>query len=749
MPANPDHPAPRPGLHSRLWDGVIGIVAGHRRWLAVLWLLIAASCAGQLGKLRIDNTLEVWDLAGPEADSREQRYRRDFGQDELIVVAFPARGDPIGREALEHLRDIHQSLETFPCVKEAISLWGYLRDSRGLVPGDPLSPADLDSLREEVEASPFFEGELIRRRGKVLAIHLSTTTSSPESLRQLKSALDRLQAREAQVGRPLHWGGVPAVSMVLDEASRQEVQSRFPLGVVAGCFVGWLAGISIGTLLALLLVAGSAVAIAVGSLVLMDQTMNMVLSILPSMVFFMTMAYGVHVVHAMRGPHRTHDPEESLRSVARPLRDASLTTALGLLSQVSSDFRVLRTMGLHGALGVMAGVIGGYLVLPLLLTRTGPIRPRAWKPLQWVPPGLRWEAWLLLVVAMIIGTFRVETRMDPLEFLPAGHSLNTSFRWIETNLTGLSPFDLVLEFEKPRTTLEGLREIEELESRIGQLAGVTNVMGPVEILKRFRQNSRSIERLAPEDYRLPESQAEIDEFLEAEGESARMLSRFVFDEGRSFRIQVRSTARETGEFEGLRRQVMDLVHRSIPGAHAAVHGSHARIKRMEEYLLDSQFRSLFLSWILVSLILMARAPTWRIGLLAIPPNTLPLFLVFATMGFGGIPLDIGTVMVTSLAAGMAVDDTFHYLSTYWRSRQNSIDHRTAIREALEHEGPAVLQTSAFTGALFLCLTTSAFLPIARFGFLSLVAVSGGILLELTLLPALLTRFDAADPGTDT
>jgi len=215
------------------------------------------------------------------------------------------------------------------------------------------------------------------------------------------------------------------------------------------------------------------------------------------------------------------------------------------------------------------------------------------------------------------------------------------------------------------------------------------------------------------------------------------VKRFVDLERRRLRVHVRTTLIEAEAYEALRAAIENKTRELLPGSLASSYGLHARIKIMESHLLASQARALGIAWVLVSLLLVGLAPNVTIGLLAIIPNTLPVILVFATMGALGIPLDLGTMMVTSITMGFAVDDTFHIMSRYGNLISQGLDHTHALDQTLATSGIAVIQTSVLLTTLFCVLATSVFVPISRFGMLVAIAVVAALILDLLLLPALL------------
>lgn len=714
--------------------------------LALTWIAAVLFAGSHLPSMRLDNSYRIWELKGGLGDPREPRYRAEFGDNDYLILAYDAAGDVTSVTEMEHLRQLHRRIESLGIPVQVYSLWSYFRDSRGYGEDEIIEPADIDSLAEEIQASPFFHGQLVHPGNRALALHLEVVDLSPPALRTLKQALDRLVAEELAKGTTLYWGGIPSISMVLDEISMGEMRTHFPIGILLGSLVGWGVGLPLRALLALLVVAASAVAATLGAIVFAGHPMNLILGVLPSMVFFMTLVYGVHVVHALQAPRRSAVRERALRATFRPLLDACATSSIGLLSLCAADFTILDTLGRFGAMGLFTGMLGVYLVVPVLLGPVGACAREALRMRDLPRPRAHIAFWFLVTLITLPALPRIETRMDPLGFLPAEHPLPTSYRWIEKNLTGLAPFDLVLETEEPQGSLEWMRTLDRLSAEIAVLPDVTFVVGVGDLVKRLHQNTRAGERIAAADYRLPDDPAELARTMEASGRIGDLRRRFVSADRRTWRLHVRSTARLGPVFEKLSALVRERAAALIPGARIGLHGAHVRIKRIESYLLSSQIRSLILSWLLVSIILVLRAPTRRIGVLAIPPNTIPILLVLAFMGYAGMPLDIATIMVTTLAAGLAVDDTFHYLASYagWRAR--GLGNAGAVRAALAHTGPAVAQSALFMTSLFLTLSVSTFTPIARFGMLSAAGVLTALLVEHSLIPALLLTFVPESDG---
>jgi predicted RND superfamily exporter protein len=171
-----------------------------------------------------------------------------------------------------------------------------------------------------------------------------------------------------------------------------------------------------------------------------------------------------------------------------------------------------------------------------------------------------------------------------------------------------------------------------------------------------------------------------------------------------------------------------------PPASGAVTGVVPLLVDAQLALVTTQLRSFGTAFLTIFGCLWVGLRSARLMAISIPPNLLPILIALAAMGFAGIALDAATVMMASVALGIAVDDTVHVLATYDRERGEPVER---ARRAMSEVGSAIFTTSAVACIGFLALRLSDFLPIRWFGMLSALAVAVALATEAWLTPALL------------
>jgi predicted RND superfamily exporter protein len=151
-----------------------------------------------------------------------------------------------------------------------------------------------------------------------------------------------------------------------------------------------------------------------------------------------------------------------------------------------------------------------------------------------------------------------------------------------------------------------------------------------------------------------------------------------------------------------------------------------------------------MAFLVILLLIFPFVRSLRVGVLAGIANLLPLLLILGLMGWLGIPVDIASVMIASVALGIVVDDTIHFLYHFRRHRRTSGTGLRSIRRTYAVVGSPLVTTSIVFIGGFLILTPSTFQPTSNFGLLSAITIAAAFVADLLLLPALLIIFGSSE-----
>ncbi len=710
-----------------------------RRAVAFVLLAVTVAAAVAASRVEVDNRLERWVDADPHEARRYREFRDRFGSDEFVVVAVT--GQPVFEpDSLDVMLEVQERLEAVPGVTRVDSLAAVYRDLFGA--------EDPEELAFEATSTPFYRGLLLSQDGDDLA--LLAEVDPAQDARARHRIADGL--REAVVPLSDHGFDVELVGSTmlvdaLDEVSRREALRTFPFALGASLLVLAVLLRSLRGMLVGAVSAGATVLITLGLLVATGHQLNMVSSALPPLLWVLALGNCIHVVQRYQ-LRREQEPVEAAvrRAVAeatRPCTLATLTTALGFLSLVVADMAPVREVGVFAAIGLMISLPINLVLCPELIlllrlpARRSVARAGAGRSSGAVLRRPRTVLAVALVAALIaVATLpMVRAESNPITFLPSDHEVTRAYRSVGQRLAGFYSLEVVLETALPWTDPQLWPVVEDLSNRLESSPVVAKVLTPLDLLRKLRYWQGGF---SPASYVLPETREEAAGLvagLDARGRA--LLDRLVVRDGRTLRLSAIVNEMDESRFLELVAETRGALAALPPGVDGWVTGVVLRLVEAQQHLVSSQVRSLALACGVVFLAIGLGLRSWRLMLASIPPNLFPVLMMFAVMAVTGIPLDAATVMVASVALGIAVDNTIHLLAGYDRQRRAGDDPVTAVRATMERVGAALIITSLTAAIGFFSLCFSAFVPIRDFGLLAGITMLVALAADLLLVPALL------------
>jgi len=217
----------------------------------------------------------------------------------------------------------------------------------------------------------------------------------------------------------------------------------------------------------------------------------------------------------------------------------------------------------------------------------------------------------------------------------------------------------------------------------------------------------------------------------------RLLSRT--DDQQQWRIRGFVSAVEPIDYGELLAGIRGRLQSGMTAPHMAVHatGIMPLVHEIQRQLMTDLRSSFLLAFLIITIVMTVMQGGVEAGLVAMLPNIFPTLLIFGLLGWWRVPVDIGSVMTASIALGVAVDDTFHFLTHFQRSLSEGLGRRAAVLSAYQNCGRAMLQSSIICGAGMLVFALSDFVPTARFAWMMVALFTAAIVGDLIFLPALL------------
>ncbi len=582
----------------------------------------------------------------------------------------------------------------------------------------------------------------------------------------------------------LHIGGRAVTSSSLNAGVRQTTwnpdASPFQIHKRSTLLLSAIVGIALAFYflksfrLGILVVGTSwyATAISIALIPLTGTTMNMVLVVMPTLLMVLSLSAAIHVANYWK--HAAYEcgataVSRAVKLAWQPCLMASLTTAVGLASLCSSSLRPVKDFGIYSAIGciVMLGVV--LLGLPSLLQVWPTRRPtrkeidaQAWKSFA-ILINRHWGVISLACISIgVLGIygikwFRTETKV--IRYFPDDSRIVRDYLFLEENLSGITPVDIVIRFDKQmqertkflermeiiRAVTEEIRQHPEISGAISlaDFQPVHEIPEPGsnrrEMFNYFRR-SQGVERAIKND----EAQKSSSLFVVAQTREPALsqLEAPLNEAGDElWRISAQASVMSDINYSDLTGELhtrIRSVTRLHPGASHIVTGTVPLFLRTQEAVLESLIVSFALAFGLIACVMIWVLKDIPAGLLSMIPNLLPVGFVFGLLSWNGQRIDIGTMITASVALGIAVDGTLHLLTWFRDALEQGKSRFRAVVEALAHCGPAMWQTSAAVGIGLLMLAPADLLLISRFGWLMASLIGAALVADIVLLPALLS-----------
>lgn len=714
---------------------MIGKLLGHPRLVVALVLALTVPLGVCASRLETDNTLPAWLPPDDPQLQAYQRFRAVFGEDQFVLVAL----DEVNT-ADEGLRRavgaFATSLRARPDVATVVAPW----DEAG-APGPGLGG-----------------GHLVSADGRMAALLVvpRAELSAPARSVFVSGLLEQLPRAP---GRPLLCGP-EAINHALDEGSRSSFGVLFPIAVAVVSAVVAFSLRSWRAVAAIALGAGVACAWTLGALQLAGRSLNLVVVVIPALLFVVGTAYALHVVSRFLSEPaplpEAWSPEarraawaRATRSVLAPALFTALTTAAGFSSLAAAGLPPLRDLGLFAALGVLFSFVLAVGFVPALLSLSGRFRPRGpalgaddapaaqgaadspWgRYAAWLEPraGRVVLACLLLVGGVGLGIKDLRVESHVLRYLSPAHPLVRATAAVEARLLGLTPLEVWVRGPVARVaTAEAVSALRALPAAVAD-PDVLRVVSPLDL-------DPSLATRAPEAVSRELRLALARNLLPAA--AASHLRRLPSGE-LAVRVTLLCRTTSSERSAALAERLRGRIAATLPAdLQPELTGAIPILVELQAVLLRAQVTSFAASLGMVSglLLLWLRAPA--LVALSLVPNALPIALTLGGMGLVGLPLDLATVTVAGIAFGLVVDDTIHLLHAWRHARDAGAAPRVAVARMLGEVGRPVLVTSAALTAGFLTFAVAPFRPTRDFGLLTAGTATGALLLDLLLTPSLL------------
>jgi hypothetical protein len=434
----------------------------------------------------------------------------------------------------------------------------------------------------------------------------------------------------------------------------------------------------------------------------------------------------------------------------------SLTTMAGLLSFLAADLTAIAEIGTYAAIGVMLALIYTILLLPTFIalfslksmpphkesrmSMEGPLRKIAGFSTAHTYKIL--TAGLILLIISVPGVFKLKFSHNIVQYFPDDHPDRQSLEYVDKHLNGTITLEVVLDTNRENGLYdpEMLNRIEDFtgqikdfqhpEIRVGKVFSITDIL---------KETHQALNDNDPDAYRVPQERDVIaQELFLFENSGADDLERIVDSQFSKTRITIKTPWVDAVVCRNFIRVIEKKLH-IVFGNQATTHstGLMALLARAISAAIYSMAKSYGIALIAITLMMIAMLGNVKLGLVSMIPNLLPITITMGLMGWMDIPLDLNSLMIGSIAMGVVVDDTVHFMYNFQKYYDKSHDPAYAIRQTLTGTGRALLITSLVLSTGFFILMTASLNHLVRFGLFTGITILFALVADFLLAPALM------------
>ncbi len=758
----------------------------HWRLLSLaLCLALFAATLVPLPGLRMDTAMVGLFHEEDPARVAYEEFQRSFGKDDVLVVILQPQ-EVFDTAFLESLSELHRALEAELPHLDRITSLVNVRSTRGegaelivedLMEEVPATPQELAAFRQRVQAEPLYQDFLISSDGQATAIVMEPDALRPANPREQAAGIEgpvptdapefiAMVERAQQLAEPfrargidIQYAGPPVLTAVLQQTMQSDMGRLGPLSfLLAAVLLGALFRRVTGVIYPLLIVLLSLLS-TLGVMALLGIPITNVTAILPSFLIVVGVADAVHILTMVYREHGRLDRHDAVVAAFRhsgpPVLLTSLTTAAGLLSFVPADVAWCAQLGQAAPIGVLFALLYTVFLLPGLLALF-PLRgvkteksrllasDRLLLGVGRLATGRPWwvlGAWALVLAVSMAGLPGLKISQNGMRWFPVDHPIRTATQTLDQRFGGSLAFELVVDsgrgdglydaelMQRLDSSKDELERYEHGPISIGRVGSVSTVLKEV---NRALHDNDPAHYAVPDDDRLVAQELLLFE-MSGRGELEKLISADLSQA----RLTLAVPFVDAMIYKDVLVDLQAHCAQAFPGLQVTTTGMQVLFIDVVNNILTSMAKAYPLALLVVTLLMVFSLGRPRIGLLAMAPNLVPILVVTGWMGWLKIPFDFSTMLFGSIALGLVVDDTIHFLHGFAREHAALGDVPQALRRTLLSTGRAIFITSMTLAAGFFIYCTATLQNLLHFGLLTGCTVLVAMLADFLLVPALL------------
>ncbi len=763
-----------------MWNWLAHIILRFRIPLIILLIGITAFMGYQAKYIQWS-----FDLANivPSTDPEMiyfQDFKKNFGEDGNILALGLKDSAVYQTDNFRKFNYLVEAIASMPGVNNVLGLPNLkvLNKNTALkkfelvkvFPEMPKDQRELDSLLAAAYGLKFYSGQLLNETNGATLVLVTINKEVLNSKARNTLVQDVIFAAEAfteNTGIQLHYAGLPYTRSIMTTKVKNELNMFLVLSVAVTGLILFLFFRAFNAVFVPLIIIGVIVVWVMGSLALFGFKITILTGLIPPIIVVIGIPNAVYMLNKYHQEYQANgDQLQALRRIIRKIGIVTFitnfTTAVGFLVLASTNITILKEFGIVAGLNILATFFVSIILIPSFYSFLPPPKERHLKHLSFMPldkvlswldivvhkhPYYIFTTTTVIVVVAALGLTRIVSVSYMVDDLPENSDVKKDLAFFENNFAGVMPLEVIIDtgVKKGVQNLRNLRKINEFEMFLDSLEYISQPVSVVSFVKAARQafyNQKS------SYYALPNSrdQAFILRYLSEDADQDNISTSFVDSTGQKLRMSLKIADIGSNKMDSLVNQVIKPRMNEIfadSKMDVSLTGTTLMFIKGNKFLIRNLIQSMVIAFVIIAIIMAILFRNFTMIVISLIPNMIPLLLTAGIMGYFGIPLKPSTALVFSITFGISVDDSIHFLAKYRQELfSNNFFVPIAISRSIRETGASMIYTSIILFFGFVIFAASEFGGTVALGTLTSITLLVAMMTNLTLLPALLYKFDS-------
>lgn len=747
-----------------MWEKSARFILRQRLYILIVIGLLTAVMGyyAQFAEIRYDfaKLLPVTDSTYIEYEN----FKTLFGEDGNVLFVGVTDENLYELDHFNAWYDLGEKLKTLNGVEEVVSVAKLYNLSRNdslkkfdflpIITEKPKTQQELDSLKNTILSLPFYR-EIIynpETKATIMFITMSKKVLDNKKRIEVVSKIEEtVKEYETKQNVETHISGLPYIRSIMSVKVSNELRMFLFLAFIITAVILFLFFRSFRIVFFCMVVVAVGVVWCMGLQGMLAYKISVLTGLIPPLLIVIGIPNCIFLLNRYHSEYKKHGNQaKALVRVVSKIGNAALltnaTTAAGFATFILVDSQIMREFGIVASISILFMFILSLTLIPIVFSYIAPPAAKHIKHLEsklltgvierivTIVDNHRRYVYLTTVAVLIlsaIGISKMRATGNIVDDLPQDDEAYIGLKYFEKNFHGVMPFEIEIDTKKKGKVMSPVvfKKIDELEEVLASYPEFSKSLSVVEVLKFSRQ---AFYRGDSTKYDLPsqQEQAFILDYIPEKTKKKNQLQSFIDSNKQITRVSVHIEDIGTYELRKLRANLEPRIDSIFPPDkyNVTLTGTSVVFLKGNEYMVNNLFQSIALAILLISAMMAWLFASWRMVLISLIPNIIPQLVTAALMGYMGIPIKISTILVFSIAFGISVDNTIHFLAKYrqelklyeWNIRKSAL---LTLREIgigmiytsiVLYFGFGIFMLSTFGGTKALGLLLSTTLMVAMF-----------------------------------